>query len=308
MTVSVADRRALEALDLRLKTILPKAYENTYEELQPVPMGSAGLKFDQEGRVAWDEIWSTFCDLAMAGGPPHKGALLEPAPSDQIDAARDRYDEVVEEICRGITLATDLQAKPSPSPGWVRVVCFSETMAGWLLRAIAMENVAVRSVGMTVDLPASPAFRLEKEIKNVITVIAKTSHYWLGHMPRRQRGAIADLFAEMAKAWPLIEPGVPGGPRPEAHERLAEKIESAVLRETALHGSAHGYGGWLGLECPTVGAAVWMMRAIVVSNVLSRREGTVLFVPLNSSSDPDGSTVANCVVRTHGLAAVRGIL
>jgi len=30
-------------------------------------------------------------------------------------------------------------------------------------------------------LPAGPAFRLDKEIKNVITVVAKTHHYWTEH-------------------------------------------------------------------------------------------------------------------------------
>jgi sirohydrochlorin cobaltochelatase len=30
-------------------------------------------------------------------------------------------------------------------------------------------------------LPAGPTFRLDKEIKNVVTVIAKTHHYWKEH-------------------------------------------------------------------------------------------------------------------------------
>ena len=42
-----------------------------------------------------------------------------------------------------------------------------------------------------------------------------------------------------------------------------------------------------------------MMRALVASNVLSRREGTVLFVPVNPSTDPRGTMVADAVARTH---------
>jgi sirohydrochlorin cobaltochelatase len=309
MTVNVADRRALDALDLRLKTILPKAYQDSYEQLQPVPMGSAALKYGSDGKVAWNEVWTTFCDLAMAGGPPHKGALLAPAQPDRIDAEPDRYADVVEEICRGITMATELQAKRSPRAGWVRVVCYSETMAEWLLRAIVMENVAARAEGMTVDLPAAPDFRLEKEIKNVITVIAKTSHYWLGHMPRGQRGAIADLFAEMAKAWPLIEPGSLGvRALADADDPTAAAVAEQIHRQTGLRGSGHRYAGWLGLECPTVRAAVWMMRALVVSNVLSRREGTTLFVPLNPATDPGGQTVVRTVTRVHGFATARQVV
>ena len=51
-----------------------------------------------------------------------------------------------------------------------------------LLRAIVMENISVRAEGPTLELPAGPSYRLHKEIKNVITVIAKTNHYWEEHI------------------------------------------------------------------------------------------------------------------------------
>lgn len=66
-------------LEERLRIILPEDYRESYEDVQPVSMGSAGLRFDANGKVAWNEMWDTFCDLALAGGPPHKGRLLEPA-------------------------------------------------------------------------------------------------------------------------------------------------------------------------------------------------------------------------------------
>ena len=109
-------------------------------------------------------------------------------------------------------------------------------MAGWLLRAIVMENVAARADGAALDLPAGPDFRLEKEIKNVVTVIAKTCHYWTGHMWRAQQRAIGDLFARMATESPLVEPalasddaadgGAPG-------DRLARMAET-IRRDTGL--------------------------------------------------------------------------
>ena len=185
----------LEALDARLKTLLPEEYRDVYEDVQPISMGSAALKYDADGNVAWDQMWGSFCDLAMAGGPPHKGALLEPGTETEIDAQFDRYDEVAQEICRGIRLATGLRAYVAPSPGWVCVTCIGDAMAGWLVRAIVMENVAARRRGAILELPAAPHFRLEKEIKNVITVVAKTTHYWMGHMSSAQKSAIADLFA-----------------------------------------------------------------------------------------------------------------
>jgi hypothetical protein len=269
------DRRELDELDLRLRVLLPETYQDSYESLEPRPMRSAGLKYGPDGKVAWDEIWGSFCDLAMAGGPPHKGKLLEPGRRQAIEAAPARYEEVVDEICRGITLASELPAQSSAQAGWVKVDCYSETMASWLLRAIVMENVAAESEGRVLRLPAAPHFRLDKEIKNVITVIAKTTHYWMGHMSRAQKSAIADLFARMSSASPLIEPA--------------------------------GEDGWRGVESSSVKMAVWMMRAMVANNVLSRREGTTLFVPNNPVSDPGGVAVARTVSIVHRLAAIRGV-
>ena len=47
-----------------------------------------------------------------------------------------------------------------------------------------------------------------------------------------------------------------------------------------------------------------MMRALVVNNVLSRREGTVLLVPVNPVSDPGGEAVVNTLVRVYQLALI----
>ena len=298
------DQGVLETLDARIKTLLPEEYRDSYEAVQPVSMGSAGLKYDADGQVAWDQIWGSFCDLAMAGGPPHKGMLLEPGTDADIDANYGRYDEVVDEICRGIRMVTGLRSYMSPTPGWVCVTCLGDGMAAWLVRAIVMENVAARRRGAIVELPAAPHFRLEKEIKNVITVIAKTCHYWLGHMPREQQQAVAELFVTMAGESPLVEPDLSG---PGHSRELAERIAAAILRDSGLRRSNHQYDGWIGVECTSVRAAVWMMRALVATNVLSRREGTVLFVPVNTVTDPQGAIVARAVGQVYRCAAARGI-
>ena len=306
MSFTLDQAHAFEELDYRLRIVLPEEYQDRYEQMEPTPMGAAGLKFAPDGRVAWNEIWGSFCDLAMAGGPPHKGQLLEPATPADVSAHSDRYQQVVDEICRGITMVTDLPAREAPAPGWIRVTCLSEPMAGWLLRAIVTENVAVRAEGMAVDLPAAPDFRLEKEIKNVITVIAKTCHYWTGHMPRAQRLAIARLFADLAANEPLVPPAYSAdGARPASDALLYAGMAQRIQRDAGLAASSHQYAGWLGLACGDVQAAVWMMRALVVSNVLARREGTVLFVPVNPEIDPNGSRVAEAVVRIQRLATIR---
>lgn len=307
--MAVDDLDALDILEERVRAILPEEYQDSYDDVQPVAMRSAGLKYGIDGRVAWDAIWGSFCDLAMAGGPPHKGALLEPASPAEISAEPHRYSEVVDEICRGVTLVTGLGAERSPGPGWVRVSCTSEEMAAWLLRAIVMENVAARVSGAVLDLPAGPAYRLDKEIKNVITVIAKTCHYWTGHMWQAQHREIADLFAGMADAAPLI---VPASSTDDvaAHdlERAASEMARAIDAQTGLRVPDHHYRGWLGIECSSVRVAVWMMRLMVASNILSRREGSVLFVPVNPTADSGGETVVRCVKRIHGFAVARGIV
>ena len=295
-----------EQLDARLKTLLPAEYHESYEAMQPKPMGSAGMRYQMDGRVAWDAMWGSFCDLAMAGGPPHKGRLLESGTEDAINADFDRYDEVVEEICRGIKMVTRLRAYPSPTPGWVSITCRSDAMAEWLLRAIAMENVSVRRAGAVLELPAAPHFRLEKEIKNVITVIAKTCHYWVGHMPLEQQQAIGDLFQTLAAESPLVTPDDAEGSG-ATNGDLARRIGDSIRQRTGLQCTAEAHAGWLGVECPDARSAVWMMRALVASNVLSRREGTVLFVPVNASLDPRGDIVPAAVTRVHEHARARGL-
>jgi sirohydrochlorin cobaltochelatase len=309
MSLNLEDQKALKALEGRLRIILPEEYQDHYEDLEPVSMGSAALKYGRDGKVAWDDVWETFCDLAMAGGPPHKGVLLQPGPQAEIEAQPGRYQEVVAEICRGVSMVTDLATQPAPIPGWVRVTCESSGMAEWLVRAITMENVSVRCQGFIIDLPAGPSYRLEKEIKNVITVIAKTCHYWLYHMGRTQQWEIANLFATMALESPLIQPPLSSDDPPsDSQQALGGTIAEAIHQATGLKSSNHQYASWLGVECSNVRAAIWMMRAMVASNVLSRREGTVLFVPLNAAGDPNGERVIQSVVRTYALANARNLI
>jgi sirohydrochlorin cobaltochelatase len=297
---------AMEGLEARLRTILPEEYQDCYEDVQPVSMGSAGLKYGTDGKVAWNEMWETFCDLAMAGGPPHKGTLLEPGTQAEIEVGATRYTEVTTEICRGVNLVTDIDVQPAAVPGWVRVPCESEAMAGWLARAIAMENVSVRLDGAAIELPAGPAYRIEKEIKNVVTVIAKTSHYWLDHMWSGQQKQIAELFRQLAVERPLIAPAVAGYDfQAEVHQARAAKIAVAIEQQTGLRRSDRRYAGWLGVECTDVAAAIWMMRALVASNVMARREDAVLFVPVQPDDDPTGEIVVDAVAKIHALSVAR---
>jgi hypothetical protein len=298
-----------KVFEARLKTLLPEEYKDSYEDVQPVSMGSAGLKFASDGRVAWNEIWQSFCDLAMAGGPPHRGKLLEPASNADIALEPGRYKQVVDELCRGVEMVTGLAAEPSHTSGWVDVDCPNTTMAGWLVRAINMENISAHADRTVLHLPAGPRFRLEKEIKNVVTSIAKTCHYWVGHTSVAQHRAVADLFEIMESESPLIQAPFPiSDTQSTSLENLRNKIAEEIHSRTGLQAAGHEYRGWLGIDCLSVRSAIWMMRAMVVSNVLCRRENNFIYIPVNPSTDPSGNTIALLIARAHRVAGAKSVI
>jgi hypothetical protein len=297
----------LSALEARVRMVLPEEYQERYEDVQPVSMGSASLKFDAANRVAWDEIWGHFCDLAMAGGPPHKGKLLEAASKEEVEGEPQRYRGVVEEICRGIRMVSNLAVEASSNAGWIRLMCSSEVMAGWLARAIAMENVSAHLEGDVVELPAGPHYRLEKEIKNVVTAVAKTYHYFDGHMEMAQLRAMAGVFGD--REVPLLQPFRPGetGGGMALVDRGKAEAAGKVFAATGLRQGGVEYRSWLGLECADVRSAIWMMRALVVNHTMARREEQCLYVPIHPGLDPSSERVTRAVRKVHRLAKAKGI-
>lgn len=300
MDAMTANSTHFDELERRLRTILPEVYRDRVGEVKPVSMGSAGLKFDADGNVAWDQIWGSFCDLAMAGGPPHRGKLLLPGSPEQIEDEPDRYHEVVAEICRGISLVTGLHAEPH-TPGWIRMYCTSAGMAGWLARAIVMENVSASFKGLQLHLPAGPAYRLEKEIKNVVTAVAKTCHYWLDHTSPEEQDAISAMLMKMERESPLLQPGSVD------NQPLRGVAVSAIAHQTGLHPADRQHAGWLGIACGSISAAIWMMRLLTVSNALSHREEESVYAPLDPVRDPEGEIVVRIFVQAHAFAASRGV-
>jgi hypothetical protein len=272
----VADLRALEA---RLNALLPQQYQHCYEQVQPVSMGSAPLKFAPDGQVAWNEIWTTFCDLALAGGPPHRGTLLEPPPPEEATADPVRYQEVVAEIGRGIWLTTRLGVLPRAAPGWVGVRCRGEDMASWLVRAIVAENVFARHEREMMYVPAGPRFRLDKEIKNIVTTLAKTCHYWADHLSAGQRATAADAMNAAADG--LLQPASPAEVRasPTSYQTVVDALEQGIRDTAGLPPVPDQVPGWVGVRGADEAMAVWSMRAVIAANVTARREGDVLLVP-----------------------------
>ena len=176
------DGGALAELEARVDALLPPRYRAPGTSVSPTPMSAGPLLFDAEGRVAWKQVWQGFCELALAGGPPHRGTLLEAPARAEVLAEPTRQAKVLRELERGVSAITGLEVLRDAAPGWIGVVCSSEAMAIWLLRAIVVENVMARREGAVLYLPAGPTFRLRHEIRNIVTALAKTHHYWLEHV------------------------------------------------------------------------------------------------------------------------------
>ena len=179
------DEAPLESLEARVAALLPPRYRAPGVVVGSAPMPAAPLVREADGSVAWDATWQGFCELALAGGPPHRGMLLEPATREEALSDPARYADVVRELARAIRMTTGLAIADGP-PGWIGVTCASEEMAIWLVRAIIVENVMVRREGRVLYLPASPRFTVDGEIKSIVTAVAKTHHYWIEHATARE--------------------------------------------------------------------------------------------------------------------------
>jgi len=147
---------------------------------RPAPaMSSATFLWRDDGRPDWSGMWTTFCELALYGGPPQRGA--ESALRAPGGHAADSDRAMLAEMRRGIQETTGLYAE-SAEPGWLAVTCESPRMAAWMCAAIILENVAARVDDERLLVPAGPGYQLKDEVKSIITVVAKTHHYWSAHV------------------------------------------------------------------------------------------------------------------------------
>lgn len=144
------------------------------------PMAAAPMRYNEDGSVDWGNMWDSFCALALTGGPAHRGAdsVVRADQNSDVDSAD--YKRVADEIVRGVYLVSGLKAQ-TDAPGWIAITCSSEDMATWLSNAARAENMEFRNAGNLLFAPCGASFRTEKEIKSVITVVAKTTHYWNEH-------------------------------------------------------------------------------------------------------------------------------
>lgn len=145
-------------------------------------MTAAPFMYRPDGRPDWGTMWQAFCELALFGGPAHRDAASA-LRADGTTTGNVDGSTAIDEIMRGIEETTGLLAEPA-EPGWVSVRCENERMAAWMAATIILEFVEARSDGDLLYLPAEPAFRVDDEVKSIVTVTAKAHHYWTaGHVP-----------------------------------------------------------------------------------------------------------------------------
>ncbi len=161
------------------------------------PMPAGPIVYRKDGSIDWGNMWDSFCVLAQEGGPPHRGEMLQ-APIDP-HTTSEGYLFAVNEIARGVWEVAALTTVPS-TPGWLQIQCGSEGQARWLAEAIVEENVQARYEGQLLFVPVGDQFQLEKEIKNVITAVAKTTHYWQEHLAPEVKQVLA-LQDKIVTAW-----------------------------------------------------------------------------------------------------------
>lgn len=159
------------------------------------PMASAPMVYREDGEVDWGNMWDSFCVLALDGGPPHRGTMLY--AQEDADPANPNYEYAAQEIIRGIHEVSPLHARLDKT-GWLAMNTESAAYAKWVAEAICEENVQARSEGSTLFVPVGDYFTLKGEIKNVITAVAKTTHYWVEHLPPDVKRTLA-LQAQLSQ-------------------------------------------------------------------------------------------------------------
>lgn len=285
-------------IDAKINSILPPRYQHCYADVPSTSMGSASVQVGQDGKVDWDQIWTSFCDLAIAGGPPHRGKWLLPTNDADLLAEDPRYQEVFDELSRAFGLVTHLTVTAG-MPGWIGVLTQSCTMAAWLTCAIIAENVAVYRDGETVYLPVAPTYRIEKEIKNVVAALAKTNHYWSSHGPAQQD---QHAFAKLLDPVTFCRTPLPD----IDYDSLATQLQSKIQKTADWSLAPDHSAGWVGVVCPEVETTIWLLRVMMVSGITVRREEAILYLPTGDGTPQQLQRVADAWAEAMELWRHRG--
>ena len=97
-------------------------------------MASAPFVWRRDGRPDWGAMWTTFCDLALHGGPPQRGALQALRGPSVDDRAARSAPEIAAELRRGIEETAGLGVE-------------AEQYIAWFVRAAARRHARGSHLG-----------------------------------------------------------------------------------------------------------------------------------------------------------------
>jgi sirohydrochlorin cobaltochelatase len=289
----------LQQLETRINALLPPRYVGCFEAVSPASMGSAKLRYDSQGRVVWGEIWTTFCHLALAGGPPHRGRFLPAVAEEEIASEPQAYQAMVAELQRALGLCVELPILEDVPSGWIGLQCESPAIAAWLVRAIIAENVMARHEDAVLLVPVGPSFRVEKELKNVVVAVAKSCHYLFDHLePELMPSGVATR---------LVRPPLPEEIAVDRHRyhEAATMLQQHIQQTTGMTTRLGESPGWVGCDCGDDESAVWLLRAVATADILVRREEAVLYLPVDVSHTKAIEKIAQAVGSAYRLLKLR---
>ncbi|WP_124849605.1 hypothetical protein [Acidipila sp. EB88] len=113
---------------------------------------------------------------------------------------------------------------------------------------------------------------------------------------------MGDLLRTMQDEMPLVEPSYAESHGDEQQKLLSVRVAENILQRTGLRSSLRHCARWLSVGCDDASLAISMMRLLAVRNVVVHCEGTLLYVPLNTSVDPSGTMTAALITSTYQMA------
>jgi sirohydrochlorin cobaltochelatase len=83
----------------------------------------------------------------------------------------------------------------------------------------------------------------------------------------------------------LIEPPLPEeiAAAPAEARAAIDELREGLSQQLSLTTIESESPGWIGVECASEEMAIWLQRAVVVENILARRELEVVFLPVGMS-------------------------
>ena len=180
-TAPVARLDALRAglgrdLDAQTREYAPPARPDPAEA-----MSSAPFVWREDGRPDWARMWTTFCELALYGGPPHRGPEQRAAGAER-RGGRGSDAAMLAEMRRGIWETTGLYAESGAAGLARRHVRHRPRWPPGCARPSSSRMSTRGSTRIGLLVPAGPDYQLKDEVKSIITVVAKTHHYWQAHV------------------------------------------------------------------------------------------------------------------------------